>query len=198
MNKLLVVCLFVIVIFSCRPPVYTPKPSGYFKIDTPQQHQYQLFDNPDFPYTFEYPVYGSIEKDTLFSENKSKESKYWINIDFTEFGAIINLTYKEINKEQPLYRLNEESYKMSYAHHEKAEYMDHQEFRNENNVTGLLYTLGGNVATRYQFTATDSTNHFMRGALYFNVTPNSDSLKPASDFLEKDIEHLLWTLKWRK
>ena len=36
-----------------------------------------------------------------------------------------------------------------------------------------------------------SKAYFIRGALYFDVTPNADSLKPISDFVERDIEHLL-------
>jgi gliding motility-associated lipoprotein GldD len=61
----------------------------------------------------------------------------------------------------------------------------------------MIFTVGGNAATRYQFAATDSTKHFLRGSLYFDVTPNADSLKPATDFLLQDIEHMLNTLKWR-
>jgi hypothetical protein len=59
-----------------------------------------------------------------------------------------------------------------------------------------LYTVGGNSASRYQFAATDSVKHFLRGALYFDVTPNADSLQPVTDFLLKDIQHMLLTLQW--
>jgi gliding motility-associated lipoprotein GldD len=58
--------------------------------------------------------------------------------------------------------------------------------------------VGGNTASRYQFAATDSTQHFLRGALYFDVTPNVDSLKPVTDFLLKDIKHMMNTLRWKK
>jgi hypothetical protein len=44
---------------------YTPRKKGYFKINFPQ-HEYQLFDMPGYPYTFEYPVYANIVKDTYF------------------------------------------------------------------------------------------------------------------------------------
>jgi hypothetical protein len=37
----------------------------------------------------------------------------------------------------------------------------------------------------------------MRGALYFDTTPNADSLKPATDFLVQDIVHLLTTLRFK-
>lgn len=74
--------------------------------------------------------------------------------------------------------------------------MNEKEF-SEPGKNVLLYIVGGNTASRYQFTATDSVKHFIRGALYFDVTPNADSLKPATDFIEADIKHILMTLKWK-
>ena len=63
---------------------------------------------------------------------------------------------------------------------------------------GLYYDVGGNAASAFQFFATDSTQHFQRGALYFDATPNADSLKPVNEFLIEDIFHLVNTLKWNK
>lgn len=197
MYKYFIVFAFVLFIFSCRPTVFIPKPPGYYKLDTPLQHSYILFDSPNFPYSFEIPVYSKIMRDTVYANKKSTESDYWINIYFPDFQGIINITYKDINKNQPLDKLNAESFEMSFFHHEKAAFIDHTEFFNAAGITCLIYTIGGNVATRYQFTATDTTKHFMRGVLYFDVTPNADSLKPISDFVERDIEHLLMTLKWK-
>jgi hypothetical protein len=37
----------------------------------------------------------------------------------------------------------------------------------------------------------------MRGALYFNVVPNIDSLKVVVDFLRKDIVHMIKTFEWK-
>lgn len=191
-NLLTIILLFIA---SCRPPAYTPKPPGYFKIDTPSTHQYQLFDRQGFPYTFEYPVYSNIKNDTIFQSEK-ENNPYWINIEFANLGAVINITYKAITPDHPYMKLVDEADNLSFFHHEKADYIDQRVF-DTGKVSGILYVVGGNAATRYQFTATDSTKHFMRGALYFNVTPNADSLKPATDFLLKDIEHLITTLKWR-
>ena len=183
---------------GCRPTSFVPKPPGYYSIDTPAVHKYKMFDLPGCPYTFEYPVYSEIARDTMNSVKGNEESKYWINIIFPSLGGIINITYKNITKDQPLDKLNAEAYEMSFFHHEKAAFMDHTEFLTREGTDCIIYTIGGNVATRYQFTATDTVAHFIRGALYFDVTPNADSLKPASDFIERDIEHMLLTLKWRK
>jgi len=54
------------------------------------------------------------------------------------------------------------------------------------------------VATPYQFFLTDSTHHFFRGALYYDATPNQDSLAPVNAFLLEDIQHILNTFRWKK
>ena len=71
------VVLFVSVV-ACNS-TYTPKRKGYFRIDVPK-HEYKVFDQAGYPYTFEYPVYANIIKDTTFFEDKP-ENPYWINID---------------------------------------------------------------------------------------------------------------------
>ena len=195
MRKYIFAFSLFLLLASCRPEVFPPKPQGYFRIDTPASHQYRLFDRPGYPYTFEYPVYSTVENDTLFKEEKA-DNPYWINVVFPSLGGVINITYKEINAKQTLPRLIEDAWNMSFFHHEKAEYMNEKEFSVPGNSV-MLYIIGGNAASRYQFTATDSVKHFMRGSLYFDVTPNADSLKPATDFLEQDIKHMLMTLKWR-
>jgi gliding motility-associated lipoprotein GldD len=192
------VIIFLLIIFagSCRPPLYSPKPAGYFRIDTPASHAYRLFDWPDYPYTFEYPVYSNIEKDTIFQNEKEKNA-YWINIVVPSLNGVINITYKDITPSQPFDSLVEGSWALSFFHHEKAEYIDQSALTNPNGAGVVIYTVGGNTASRYQFTVTDSVKHFIRGALYFDVTPNADSLKPATDFLMKDIMHMMKTLKFK-
>jgi gliding motility-associated lipoprotein GldD len=182
---------------SCRPPVYPPKPEGYFRIDTPATHGYRLFDRAGYPYTFEYPVYSKIQEDTLYKGEKGDHA-YWINIYFPTLGGELNLTYKSITATHTYIDMVQEADAMSFEHSKRADNIEQFLFHFPNHhVSGMLYTLYGNAATRYQFTATDSAKHFIRGVLYFNVTPNADSLKPATDFLLTDIRHMMETLQWR-
>ena len=62
---------------------------------------------------------------------------------------------------------------------------------------GALSEVTGNAASPLQFHLTDSTNHFITGALYFKVQPNYDSILPAVKYVEKDIKHLMETLEWK-
>ena len=66
----------------------------------------------------------------------------------------------------------------------------------KNGISGIFFKVGGNAATAKQFFLTDSITNFLRGALYFDATPNADSLRPVQDFLQKDIEHLINTFRW--
>jgi gliding motility-associated lipoprotein GldD len=189
----LLICFFII---SCRPKTYTPKPRGYFHIEFPER-AYRTFKDPTFPYSFEYPVYGEIVRDTTFFGMKP-ENPYWINIDIPTLGGRIYLSYKAINPNQNLEKLLEDTYEMTAFHTKKADYIDDFSFHiDSTDVHGIFYNVTGNAASAYQFYATDSARHYIRGALYFDVSPNADSLKPVNDFLRKDMEHLIQTLKWQ-
>lgn len=174
---------------------YTPKPRGYFKIDFPQK-AYQTFNQPGYPYTFEYPVYGQVIKDTTFFDQKP-ENPYWININFPQFHGKIHISYKEIGRNK-FDSLVNDAFTLSYKQHTyKASAIEPQAFTTPNGVEGVYFSLKGNTATANQFFATDSVKHFLRGALYFDATPNEDSLQPVNNFLKQDLQHLINTLQWK-
>ncbi|MDP4254828.1 MAG: hypothetical protein Q8938_12535, partial [Bacteroidota bacterium] len=53
------------------------------------------------------------------------------------------------------------------------------------------------AATAKQFYVTDSTRNFLRGALYFDATPNEDSLSIVNNFLQEDMRHLINSFRWK-
>jgi len=194
--RYIILSFFILLIGACRPETYVPKPRGYFNIALPEKG-YQHFEQAGFPYEFDYPVYGKINRDSNAAPLRP-ENPYWMNIDFPEMGASIYLSYKTIDAAHTFERLLDDAHELSYtAHGKKADYINTPSFDNGHGVKGVFYTVGGNTATRYQFFATDSVKHFLRGALYFNVPPNADSLQPVNDFLKKDMEHLIETLRWK-
>lgn len=185
---------FTLVLFACNSD-YVVKPRGYFKIDFPKK-AYQKFDDPAYPYSFEYPVYSEIVKDSLFFEEKA-ENPYWININFPSFNGRIYISYKDVRNNN-FDSLVNDAFTMSYKQHTyKASAIEPTQFTTPNNLSGIYFSLKGNTATANQFFVTDSVKHFLRGALYFDATPNEDSLKPVNDFLQKDLQHLINTLQWK-
>lgn len=175
---------------------YTPKPRGYFKIGMPDK-RYHRFDEPGYPYTFEYPAYGQVVKDSTFFES-SPENPYWINIDFPQFGGRIHISYKDVRKGN-FDSLVNDAFTLSYKQHTyKASAIEPEPFVTPSGLSGVYFNLSGNTATANQFFITDSARHFLRGALYFSATPNADSLQPVNEFLRKDLQHLINTLAWRE
>ena len=193
-NGSLLLLMFSCFLLACNSD-YTQKPRGYYSIELPKK-AYQLFDKPEYPYSFEYPVYGNIVRDSLFFE-KQPENPYWINIDFPQFNGRIHISYKEIGKNK-FDSLVNDAYTLSYKQHTyRASSIKPEPFTTPNGVEGVFFTLKGNAATSTQFFATDTVRHFLRGALYFGVTPNEDSLAPVNQFLREDLMHLINTLKWK-
>ena len=187
--------LISIWLFSCNTNYTINKKRGFFKIDFPEK-KYRLYDQPGYPYTFEYPVYANVVKDSTFFESKA-ENDWWINLDFPQFAGRVFISYKEIGKNKFDSLLND-AFTLSYKQHTyKASSIEPQTFRTPNNIDGVYFSLTGNTATANQFFLTDSVKHFLRGALYFDATPNEDSLSVVNNFLKMDLQHLINTLKWR-
>lgn len=187
---LLTACFFT----ACNDD-FVQKERGYFKVDFPQK-QYQRFERPDFPYSFEYPVYGTVVQDSLFFDEKA-ENPYWLNIDFPQFDGRLHLSYKEIGRHK-FDSLVNDAFTLSYKQHtSRASAIQSRPFATPNGIGGMYFTLKGNAATANQFFATDTVKHFLRGALYFNAQPNEDSLRPVNNFLREDVEHLINSLRWR-
>jgi len=191
--KTIIVCLLIAAITSCNSD-YTIKQKGYFRIDLPE-HKYVSFDKPGYPYSFEYPVYSNIVQDSTYFET-TPENPYWINIDFPSLNGKIYISYKDVKKNQ-FDKLVDDAFKLTYKHSTKATGIKDSLMHTPNGITGIFFKVGGNAATARQFFVTDSTTHFLRGALYFDTTPNADSLGIVNDFLEVDMKHLINTLRWK-
>lgn len=185
---------FALLISSCNTP-YTYKKRGYFHIDLPQK-KYTTFNKQEYPYTFEYPEYAHIIKDTSFFDN-SPENPWWINIDIPQLNGRIYLSYKDLSNNN-FDTVIAEAYKMAYLKHtDIATGIKDSLMETPNKIEGIYFNLKGNTATANQFFLTDSTKHFIRGALYFDATPNEDSLALVNNFLKKDLLHLINTLRWK-
>ncbi|MBM3431508.1 MAG: hypothetical protein FJX92_00715 [Bacteroidetes bacterium] len=195
MNKLLLILLFATAfLLACNRPYNVGKKRGYYKIDFPEKG-YQRFEKPGYPYRFEYPVYANVIKDSTFFKDRAED--WWINIDIPTLHGRIYISYKSIGGKYVLDSLVRDGYQMALQQHvQVANKIEDSLMRTPNGVEGIYFSLGGNTATANQFFLTDSTRHFLRGALYFDATPNADSLGIVNDFLKKDLLHLINTLQW--
>ena len=188
LKKIIVLITILATLLSCGHN-YSPKPNGYMRIDFPEK-AYQKY-NGKFPYSFEYPVYGTITADT-----QKNAEPYWINIEFQKYNGKIHLSYKALNNN--LAGFIEDTRKLAYKHSAKADAIDEILLKNDSNhVYGIIYNIKGNTASSVQFFVTDSSRNFIRGALYFGSQPNKDSLAPFIVFFRKDVERFIQTVKWK-
>ena len=221
MKKYTILAFACLLLCACHNNDYTPKPYAYLRIDLPE-HNYWLVDTlptsidgqtmPDvvLPFLFEandsaeltlkkprqvatFMADGSIKPDRL------KYDEVWLDINYPQWNGVIFLTYKHLHGIDDLRGQIDTSSRLLEQHYQFTSGVEEQEYEDrENHVYGTVYYLrGSRVASTCQFWLTDSSSHFLRGALYLNHTPNNDSLAPVIDYIQADIEHLVETLRWR-
>lgn len=179
------------IIFSCERE-YLPKPLGYNRLVLPEPAYHSLPDT--LPYTFEYSTHARLLADTSWIRER-----FWIEIYYPELKANIHVTYKRImNNEHLLKEFLNDAYVLTSKHQIKAYAIDEVLTVNPQGNTAVVVELDGEVPSQMQFTITDSTKNFLRGALYFNTKVQNDSLKPAIEYMKKDMLHLINTFDWRK
>jgi gliding motility-associated lipoprotein GldD len=194
-RKIIVVLLviFPILFYSCGnddDEVIAPKPRAYFRLTFPKK-EYVNYDNGECPFSFEIPAYSKMNAD-----KEPRAEPCWLNLDFPSFNGRLHLSYKTVNGNVNGYL--EQTYDMAAKHQIKASGIEEQLIsKTKDQVYGLIYNIEGNAASSIQFFLTDSVHHFLRGAFYFNASPNTDSTKPVVEFIQKDIQHLIETFQWK-
>jgi gliding motility-associated lipoprotein GldD len=188
------ILVLVVLLMGCKEK-YTPKPRQYFRITFPEKTYHTI--ESGYPYSFEIPDYAEIVPDI-----KNPDQPYWINVSVPANKAEIHISYYDLSasgssNRNLLNKFMEDTRSLAYKHTIKADAIQEQVWMNPGeNVYGLIYRIEGNAASPLQFFLTDSTSHFLRGALYIREVPNIDSLKPVIEFLEPDVIRLIETTSW--
>ena len=136
-------------------------------------------------------MYAQVIKDTLQSAEPC-----WYNVEWTKYKGTLYLSHKEVNNN--LAKFINDSQTLSMKHIVKASGMQEEEINvPSKKVYGFYTYVKGNAASAVQFYLTDSSKHFIRGALYFYAIPNPDSIAPVLSFVEEDVKHLVSTFSWK-
>lgn len=185
---------FIALIFLCAACAHqeapeVPKPVGYYRIDLPE-HQYCAFDTL-LPFRFDVPTNTKCEIVPQGTDS------YWLYIKYPDFNADVNVTYVKLHNDLRDRILAED--KLISTHYQVADDVEYSVISDpENKLFGQIYDIKGkNVACPLSLWMTDSTNHYFRAALYFNHTPNNDSLQPVIDYIREDVMHLVETFEWK-
>ena len=219
MKRYVIPVLLCLLLVACHGNDYTPKPNAYLRIDMPE-HDYWLVDtlplhrvgdtiilpggdtsvvlstlktHKTFPFRFE------ANQCVELAEKDAPRGEVWLDLNYPQWNGVVFLTYKSLRSPDDLRGQIDTSSRFLEQHYQVASGIEEQGYEDrENRVYGTVYYLkGARVASTCQFWLTDSTRHFLRGALYLNTIPNNDSLAPVIEYMQADIEHLVETLRWR-
>jgi len=186
----------VLIICACsKNETSLLRPHQYPKISYPQR-SFTNYTNEECPFNMNIPTYTFTEqKEYLFEEIPAGQC--WFDINYPQFNAKIHCSYYNINRDHNFESLVNDAFTMASKHNIKASFREEILIENDNNCSGIIFHINGPVASPYQFFVSDSINHFLRGSLYFNTQVNIDSVAPIVDFIGKDIEVMLGSIKWK-
>lgn len=163
-----------------------PKPKGWPRIDLPPV---AYAEQAEAAFTAERPAYASLV------ERPRQDSARWYDLRFTGQRATVHLTYSPVRGDLPA--LIEDAHDFKRKHEAKAvRIRSERVLRHDERVFGTLFDVEGDVASPFVFYLTDSAQHFLYGALYFDARPNADSLAPVTERLRADMRHFAATLRW--
>lgn len=189
MKNKLVPILLILLTFSCGDDQLIPKPPTYLKLDLPK-HEYKLFKEDNCHYHFETSKLYEIK--AVSDQNGLTCHK---DIHLGPLNGVMHFSF--IQMEKPLAEYINFAINKVDEHKIKATAIEDTSFlRTNDRVFGTFFELQGDVASPFQFYLTDSVSKFVSGVVYFNFTPNYDSLKPTLDYLKVDLYKMIETFKW--
>jgi len=194
-NKLVWVFIATVMITACKETeAPLPKPRAYPRVEFPNK-TYKRATLEDCSFGFEVPSYSEIVKDEYFFEDEISHD-CWFDLSFTDFNGKLHCSYFPIANRTVFDSLVTDAFELVGKHRIKANYRDEFVIQKENGVSGILFDLGGPVASPLQFFLTDSTQHFLRGALYFENKVNPDSMNIIHEFIKEDVNKMIETFAW--
>ena len=172
-------------------PDFTPKPKGYNRIDLPP-HRYQELGG-GHPYAFEYSQEAVIKRDSSYMAQP-----HWLNVYYPKLHANVQITYMDVQRDRRLYnKMMEDARKLTGKHEIKATAIDERILKTPSGMRASVFELSGEVPSQFQFYTTDSTHHFLRGALYFQTATANDSLAPVIEYVKTDMVRMINTLRYK-
>ncbi len=197
MRTLTIVFLSLFLFTACGDGALPiPKPRSYPRVMYPER-AYEQTKTDYCNFSFEKPVSATIVREELFFDDVPPDS-CWFDLRFAQaLNGSVHFSYYPIDSYEKFEALRDEAFQLVGVHNDRAS--DIEEIvlhRDEADVHGIAFDIAGPAASPFQFFLTDSTNHFLRGALYFDAKVQPDSLKPIIAYAKEDIFRLVETFAW--
>ena len=178
-----IVLMVTVILLSCKEEEVLPKPKAMLRLE---------YDKP--PMKMAETKYFNFEYNGL--SNLEVKNGSAVAIQYPDMKASIFLSHRKVNDD--IDNLIIDAQKLSYEHAAKADGIRPRAYEDPtNNVYGAFFEVSGDAASQAQFYVTDSLNHFVTGALYFEARPNYDSIYPAAVYLQQDMGRIMETLRWK-
>ncbi len=173
-----------------------PKPRSYPRVDYPER-AYERVKAAYCPFSFDKPVSAAMrQEETFFDEAPPNEC--WFDLKLAAgLNGSIHFSYYPLADYTDFEYHRDKAFQLTGEHLKRAS--DIEEIiinREAANVHGVAFDVAGPAASPFQFFLTDSTHHFLRGALYFDAVVNPDSLAPIAAYAKEDIFRLVETFSW--
>lgn len=194
-NSAFLLFLSVCLLFTaCGETLSIPKPRSFPRVIFPER-SYTDFDIDYCSFSFQHPDYVEFRQKELFFD-ETPAHPCWFDLEIPDLNGAIHFTYYPLNSFEEWEERRDEGFSMVGIHNKRASYIDEIRLDRGPEVGGMVFDIAGEAASPFQFFVTDSTSHFVRGALYFNTQARPDSLAPVVEFVKEDIYRMLETFSW--
>lgn len=182
--------------FSCQNsgPEVIALPRAYPKVPYPAKN-YEVWAAPYCPFSFEKNTSSEVEKKTSYFDEKPP-NECWFNLVYPSLKSTIHFSSYNLSTRSDLEKHTQEAFKLAYEHSSRANYIGEKPIQTSS-LSGFTFDLEGPSASPYQFYLTDSSSHFVRGALYFEAKTNRDSLDAIINYMKNDIDIIIRTFEWK-
>ncbi|MBB4080380.1 gliding motility-associated lipoprotein GldD [Lewinella aquimaris] len=197
--RFLTACCLLFFFCACGDEVLpVPKPRSYPRVEYPVR-AYTTLGADYCPFTFERPASTRVLRETSYFDEAPADS-CWFNLKLAPaLNGTLHFSYYPVSSYAQWEELRDEAFQLVGVHNQRAS--DIQEIvvhRDSARVHGVAFDIAGPAASPFQFFLTDTTHHFLRGALYFETQVNPDSLAPVIEYVKEDIFRIVETLEWRE
>ena len=197
MQKLLATLVLALILCACGEEVLPiPKPRSYPRVMYPERAYVK--GGPEYCYfSFDQPATATVSREELFF-NRAPPDSCWFDLQLdAALNGSIHFSYYPISNERDFEFLLDEAFELVGVHNDRASDIEEVVIhRDEAGVHGIAFDIAGPAASPFQFFLTDSTRHFVRGALYFDAEVQPDSIAPVVAYVKEDIFRLVESFSW--
>ena len=135
-------CIAGMLLFiSCSDDkLYVPKPKMFPRIIYPVADDYLVFDTTLCSFSFVYPDYVVMKRDSFIFEGKPS-GPCWFDLNIPSLNTSLHCSYYIINKSVSLDNLINDAFSLAGKHNVKANFRKEALIQNEHGVSGLIFDM---------------------------------------------------------